>query len=474
MSASKKVLSLLIGFVISTGFAGLLSKHSADPATIDYYASDEKRQVIVRGIICEEPDRRREKTLYTVRTRYLRGTGNVNGLVLVSADNYPAYDYGDELELTGKLEKPAVFDGFDYAGYLSRYDIYAVMNRPRITPLPSPFSLLQTPNLFKLLLETKQSFENHLKLTFPTEPSSSLLAGLLLGSRAGIPEQLNKDFQTTGLSHIIAISGYNITLIATLLLSLLASFGKRTSRWLAGIGIIVFTIFVGASPAVVRACIMGIISLIALNTERKSNINIVVALTAAIMIGYNPQILWHDIGFQLSFLSMMGLIYVSPILEPYLHWLPKKLAIRDSVLLTLSAQIMALPVIALNFQKLSLVSPLSNLLIAGPIIPYTMLFGFLGTITSCVSLTLGKIIAFPGYLLVTYLTTVIHLTANIPYAAVAIDWFSVPILALYFFVLIILLIKHWRIRKRIEQRIIAFCLGYQHRIAHLAWGSQKI
>src|SRR5690606_9824639 len=127
-------------------------------------------------------------------------------------------------------------------------------------------------------------------------------------------------------------------------------------------------------------------ALLALNSERKGNISIILCLTAALMIGYNPKILIHDVGFQLSFLATMGLVYVSPILEQYLKKLPKRFAIRDSINLSLSAQIMALPIIVLNFHNLSLISPISNLLVAGPFIPFSMLFGFIGTLVSYLSL----------------------------------------------------------------------------------------
>src|SRR5690606_3587534 len=293
------------------------------PETIDYYTSETKESITIRGVIAEEPDVRRDKINYTIQVKSLepplfpregksvsKGVSSIplSGYTLISAGKYPAYKFGDTLEITGHLQKPAVFDTFDYAGYLSRFDIYSVMYRPQIKlmnerteePVHTFFGssvLPFTPDMhiknqfLSVILNIKSSFESHLNLTYPSEPTSSFMAGLLLGSRKGMPEELARDFQTTGLTHIVAISGYNITLVVSILMAIFKPFGKRISIVLAALGIILFTLFVGATPAVVRACIMGLIALLALNSERKGNISIILCLTAALMIGYNPKIL---------------------------------------------------------------------------------------------------------------------------------------------------------------------------------------
>lgn len=487
--------SLLLG--ISRGQSTI---HIPTPDTIDYYtqgsalspyslpaqlpdASGSSQPITIIGTIAEEPDIRRDKINYTIEVRSMITNNQapetrqpISGYTLISSNKYPQYRFGDTLKITGNLQKPAVFDSFDYAGYLSRFDIYSVMYRPKIQLMnertnerkDSFISSFVHP-FMSSLLNIKSSFEHHLNLTYPTEPTSSFMAGLLLGSRKGMPEQLTLDFQTTGLTHIVAISGYNITLIVSILMAIFKPFGRRTSILLSALGIMVFTLFVGASPAVVRACIMGLIALTALNSERKGNISIILALTASIMIGYNPKILIHDVGFQLSFLATMGLVYVSPILEPYLQWLPKKLAIRDSINLSLSAQIMALPIIVLNFQNLSLISPISNLLVAGPIIPFSMLFGFVGTMTSYISLPLAKIIAYPGYLLLQYIVHVIEFTADIPYAALQISWFSKSMLALYFIGLSGILLWWWQEEQRRHMKIHQLQLFFEHRVVEQLW-----
>jgi|CXWL01.1.fsa_nt_gi competence protein ComEC len=459
---SKIFIGVLISFLFGLS-VGQSSRQSHTRENIACYASRET--VTIVGRVAEEPDLRRDQTKYTIQVENLKTRKEatpVSGLVLISTEKYPTYSYGDQLEITGKLERPGIFDDFDYAGYLSRYDIYAIMNRPKIRSIKDS---APTSAIYQILLRIKNSFTNHLSLTFPSEPSNSLMAGLLLGSRKGMPEELTKDFQVTGLTHIVAISGYNITLIVSIMMLVFRALGKRTSIVLSAGGIILFTIFVGASAAVVRACLMGLIGLIALNHHRKTDVTITLLIAAVIMCAWNPKILHYDVGFQLSFLATMGLIYIAPLLTPKLSWLPEKFAIRESMALTLSAQIMALPVLLLNFHQLSLIAPLSNLLVAGPIIPFTMFFGFLGTLSAYLSTTLAKIIAFPGYLLSEYITQVVHLTAQIPYAAITIPWFSETLLVTYFGLLIIIVSKYGKILQRIERRVIQYQLSFQQQIA---------
>lgn len=468
-SSLSSLSSLSITLLLSFTWAQHLH-HTPTPGTIDSYASEEGTFVTIRGQISEEPDIRRDKVNYTVGVSMIKneewGKNNepqassfqpISGKILIQTGKYPPYAYGDQLEISGNLLLPGQIEDFDYAGYLSRYGIHAVMYRPKVNQIPSPdkerVRERWTQKAYGFLLKIKHSFESQMNRTFSTEPSSSFMAGLLLGSRKGIPDELSEAFRITGLTHIIAISGYNITLIASILLSLFKPFGKKLSLFLAASGIIVFTLFVGASAAVVRACIMGLISLFALHQEQKTQITITLLLTAVIMVGWNPKILFHDVGFQLSFLATMGLIYVAPLIEPFFRWIPERWALRESILLTISAQIMALPIILLNFQALSVVSPLSNLLIAGPILPLAMLFGFFAVMMSYLSLSMAKLIAFPASLLLKYVANITFLTAQIPYANIDITWFSSPLLVGYFMGLSILLISKWKHLHQINDRI---------------------
>lgn len=458
-------------------------QHFPTPESVDYYASEEGEFIQFIGTISAEPDIRRDKVNYTVSVEAFTNEDGTfteaSGKTLLSAGKYPPYQYGERIFVKGSLQKPTSFEGFDYAQYLARFNIHSVMYRPGISrnipdefsPKPPSLNKIIIHKFWTVLLSIKQQFESHMNKTFSSEPSSSFMAGLLLGSRKGIPDELSEAFRITGLTHIIAISGYNITLIVSILMAFFKPFGRRNAIILSAVGIILFTLFVGASPAVVRACIMGLISLLALSSKRKGDITLTLLMTACIMIGWNPKILFYDVGFQLSFLATMGLIYVSPLLEPYFLWLPQKLAIRESILLTLSAQITALPIILMNFQNLSVVSPLSNMLISGPILPLAMLFGFIGTMMSFIWLSAAKIIAAPAYLLLAYVTNITWLTAQLPYAMVEVPWFDQKLLLAYFSLLSMYLFKVWKqraLRQQIFQQLIN---GFEQRYANILYAS---
>ncbi len=510
-----KILLLISCLCLGIGRAQL-SIHIPNPSSVDYYASEEPNKVSIIGTIAEEPDLRRNKVNYTVKAQSIKilnhpnpdssesppstngesqGTPHSNAhhieesYLLVSSGKYPRYQYGDQIEVSGHLRHPPRFDTFDYAGYLSRYHIYSVIYRPYIKPANNEEAVIATLSetkssrtgkqsrpietlwswFFSHMLKIKASFEQQMNRTFSTEPSSSFMAGLLLGSRKGIPPELSESFRITGLTHIIAISGYNITLIASILMGIFKPFGRKPSIIISALGITLFTLFVGASPAVVRACIMGLIALLALNSDRKGQITLTLIITVVLMIGWNPKILRYDVGFQLSFLATMGLIYVAPLIEKYFLWIPETLALRESILLTMSAQIMALPIILYNFQSLSLISPISNLMVAGPVLPLAMLFGFIGTVVSYIFLPIAKLIAFPAYLLLQYITWIINLTAKVPYANIDITWFTKPFFVAYSIGLTYLLLKYWKQIHRRELNIIRLKNGFQHKLCHHAF-----
>ena len=189
------------------------------------------------------------------------------------------------------------------------------------------------------------------------EPSASFEAGLLTGSRKGIPDDLLEAFNMTGLTHIIAISGYNISLIVVLISSLFKNSSRRVKVPFIIVFIVLFTIFVGASAAVVRASIMGIISVMALWFGRQSQVLNALLISAFVMVLWNPATLFYDVGFQLSFLATLGLIIAGNKIMETTKFLPEKFGIREAFAMTFSAQIFALPVILVNFGRFSFISP---------------------------------------------------------------------------------------------------------------------
>ena len=282
-----------------------------DEGHIAHY--NDRGWVAIRGVVVGEPDVRATYANLRLAAEELEVEGRereVRGLVLVRAPRYPEYRYGDELEVEGLLTTPPVFQDFSYKDYLARQGIYSLLRRPRITLLARG----RGNPLRAALLAFKGRAQAIIARILP-EPQASLLTGILLGVEGGIPADLMEDFNRTGTTHIIAISGFNISIIAGLLSGLSARlFGRRRATPFALAGIVLYTVLVGASAAVVRAAIMGCLYIIAAHYGRQTEALTSLVAAAVLMTAPNPHVLW-DVGFQLSFAATLGLVLYTPSIE---------------------------------------------------------------------------------------------------------------------------------------------------------------
>lgn len=466
---------------------------------IHYFSSFEKSlnhisnfegQINGYGCVEREVDERFDKVKYVLEVKFINFNEKwieTSGKLLVNYAKYPLYKFKDCFYFSGILEKPEPFSGFQYQNYLSRYNIYALLQSPKFTYLDQKKSFnlclfhyfgsikflsidFNWSNLAKdtqfvsfychkflnkdflnelwlTFMEAILSFKNFVSLLINQsflEPQASFLLGLLLGSRKGIPLELMDSFGVNGLTHIIAISGYNITLLIVLIGRIFSFLSFRLRFVLSVIAIFVFVLLVGASAAVVRAAIMGVIALITLQVGSSYLVLFSIILAGSIMAFINPQILTYDVGFQLSFLATLGLVLLVPLIEPYFKFFPQKFAIRESIVLTFAAQIFALPIIVANFGTLSLISPLSNLLVL-PFLPLIMLFGFLAILFypfKIVSLSLAFVTDF----LLNCLVEMVNFLAKFPYAQVFWDYSPWHVYLLYYFLLLIFLFSKYKKR----------------------------
>ena len=397
--------------------------------------------VEVRGRIVAEPDRRPMQTKYTVEAEEIRlssGTliSPVHGKVLATdASGWPEYSYGDAVVVRGTLEKPGKIEEFYYDRYLSRFGVYAVIYRASLENAPTSHvpGLSPLAKINGTLFAVKQTFESQINRLY-AEPHASFMAGLLTGSRRGIPEHLMDVFNTTGLTHIIAISGYNITIIIAMIAGMLFWLPLKIRFFPAVVAIAIFTLFVGASAAVVRASIMGILGLLALQTGRQSEVRLTILWTLFLMLLWNPKELWYDAGFQLSFLAVLGLTEIAPHLDPIFQYIPKTLGMREVLQMTVAAQLSAVPLILFLFGRLSLIAPVANLLVA-PFIPLAMLFGFCGTVASFFWFPLGQLIGFIGWGCLEWIIFAAESLANFPFASLDLGKVSGITIFIYYFLL---------------------------------------
>jgi competence protein ComEC len=181
--------------------------------------------------------------------------------------------------------------------------------------------------------------------------------------------------------------------------------------------IILFTLLVGASASVVRAAIMGMLGLTALQLGRIADTRLAIVWTAMLMTAWKPEQLWWDAGFQLSFAAIIGVTEFGPRFKKTFTRIPETLGLRDSLAATLAAQLTTLPISMFTFGQVSLIAPLSNIL-AAPMVPIAMLFGFCGTMISLVYFPLGQLIGFGGYGAAQWIAGVAEILTQVPFASI--------------------------------------------------------
>ncbi|UCC52081.1 MAG: DNA internalization-related competence protein ComEC/Rec2 [Anaerolineaceae bacterium] len=397
--------------------------------------------VTLTGLVAQEPDVRDQSTDLFVETESLSVIDGeeqpVHGPILVRSARFPAIEYGSHLRITGRLEVPANKSDFDYRQYLARRNIFTVMDRPNIVVLETG---LGNP-ITRFLLAIKARAQETIDHLLP-EPQGALLSGILLGNDRGLPADLAEDFRTTGMTHIIAISGFNIAIVAGILLRGSRHFvARRAAAFIALLGITLYTILVGVEASVVRAAIMGALFIVAVQFLGRPTFHPAALFTAALFMTLaNPHILW-DMGFQLSFAAVLGLmLYVGPWskrigerLQPQLGPDGSKRVTRmiaDILLATLAATVMTLPVLLYHFETFPLISPLANTLIL-PAQPGVMIFGGLATILGMILPALGQLPAWVAWLLLTYTINLVRFFASLPYANLPVSISFGGVIAIY-------------------------------------------
>lgn len=371
--------------------------------------NDETTSLI--GIVASEPDIRERSQRLVIRT-------DEKDKVLITTWRYPEYQYGDRLKVTGKLQKPPVFEEFNYRDYLKKDGIYSQMSWPEIELLGRG----QGNFLYATILQFKNKLRESLYQNL-SPPESSILGAMILGDKRQLSEELKNDLNIAGVRHITAVSGLHVTILSTILMTILIGFGlwRQQAFWFSIILITLFVIMTGLQPSAVRAGIMGGLFLLAQYWGRQAVSLIAIVFAASVMVLQNPLLLRLDIGFQLSFLAILGIIYLLPIFQEWLKFIRWQ-NVRDVLAMTFSAYIFTLPLIIYNFGYASLVAPLANLLIV-PILYPIMLLGFLFVLVGMIFQPLGWILSWPAWLLLTYLTTIVDLFSKLPFAYLTIKNF---------------------------------------------------
>lgn len=445
----------LIGLLIGAGRL-LIAQPHIDADHIAFYNG--AGRVTLQGIVSREPDRRPTLTNLQLDVQALvlddGMTVPLHGRVLVKAPAYTAIEYGDLIHATGLLETPPVFESFSYRDYLARQGVHSLLRQADITVIESHHGFFLWEWLYRLKAHALKTL-----LAIWPEPEASLLAGILLGVESGISTDLDEAFVATGTSHIVAISGFNLTIIAGVFIQMANRLLKGRGKTLLPLaGLWLYTILVGASAAVLRAAVMATVMILARREERMTHGPTSLAAAVLVMGMLNPYVLW-DVGFQLSLAATLGLILYT---EPVTRWFQRLFErltdkeraqqivglLSDALIVTIAAQITTTGVIIGVFRRLSLVTLLTNLLIL-PAQQYVMLCGGVALIAGVLLRPVGQILSWFAWVFLAYTIAAVRWTAAFPLASVELGNITLPLVWGYYAVLGVV---SWWFSRPIEAR----------------------
>jgi competence protein ComEC len=390
-------------------------------------------EVVIFGYVSSYPQEK-EKNISFI----LNSEGQKIYILVPKINNY---FYGQKIKIIGKINKIENEDEFNFKDYFLSKDISYQIFYPKVVEQGGT----DGNSIINFLFKIRKLFEDKTNEIF-VKPYSSFVLGILLGVKS-LSKDLMDMFSKVSLSHIIVVSGYNLSIIAEVLKKIFYPTSRRLSFWLPMSGIWIFTFLVGADAPVVRAAVMASVIIFSRKEGKKSDGVAVLILAAVLMILFNPFILRYDPGFQLSFLSTLGIILYCDKIEHLLSIIKLPKLITEVASATFSAQIFILPIIAFYFGRVSILGPLANLIVL-PLIPIIMFFSFINIIIGFVNLSLAHIFSHIPIILILFCIKAGYFLSEIKFAFFEIN-FNINFVLIYFILLIIvhLIFKNAKTKK---------------------------
>ncbi|MFN8489623.1 MAG: DNA internalization-related competence protein ComEC/Rec2 [Caldilineaceae bacterium] len=425
-------------------------------------------EVTVIGYVSSYPlvaDTKQQLDVFVTQLIDRQGEHRVTGEMRLATNLRQFVVYGQPVRLRGRLATPPTFEDFSYQEYLARKGVQSMFYSTKLEKLSGSN---QGHTLQKFLYAIRARGEQFINRTLP-EPYAALANGILLGIGAGIPKGLIDQFNLTGTSHVLVISGQNVALIAAVFMGLSQRlFGPRRALWPTLGGIAGFALLVGGEPSVLRAAGMGGLYVVAATLNRRSTALVSLAVACWAMTLRNPLTLW-DVGFQLSSGATASLILFTPRVTTWFARLwPSFTAktpstgveftaasigratkqaligfVEDGLLVTLAANVLTLPLIVYYFGRLSPFSLLANFLIL-PVQPLIMLNGSAAVVAGVTGLAwVGKLLLWVTWLGLLWTVRLVQWAGSLPGASLAVASYGSPALGLTYLAIFVL---YWRVQ----------------------------
>lgn len=287
------------------------------------------------------------------------------------------------------------------------------------------------------------------------EPQASFGAGILIGQRSTIPEETNEQLSITGLTHIVAVSGYNLTIIVVAVRQLLGKRSKFQSAVGAALLMLAFILITGFSASIVRAALVSSFSLLAWYYGRTFKPLLLISLAAALTAGWNPFYLWSDLGWYLSFIAFFGVLVIAPLTIQLVSKRDEPKLLATLLTETIAAQIVTLPLIMYIFGRVSLIGLLANILVV-PLVPLAMLLTLVGGLAGMWLAPIAGWLAWPSRILLVYMLDITALLSRVPHAS-AEQYINVgSMVGLYAATLVVVLLLRFKVhsKKRLKDATI--------------------
>ena len=404
------------------------AKPAAEPTSLTAF-NDIPVLLEVRALVVEPPVLQGRTTRARVRAEAVRREGSnawreVDGLIQAETAQAVTIRYGDLLLVTGWLATPANSPSFPERDYLEAQGIFSILRSVRVERVAEDRASPVMGWIYRVRARALEVFASSL----PAE-EAALVGGVVLGADESMPLPMKQVFARTGTTHILAVSGFNVALVAGTVTAVLGRWlGARRGAVAAAAAIGTYTLLVGAEPSAVRAAIMAGLALMAKRLGRQGDAIASLSATGMAMTAFRPSLL-ADIGFQLSFAATLGLVLVADPLEFIFLQVagrtgrppPRPLValVREAVLMTLAAQAATLPLLAYHFGRVPLTALPANFLIL-PVQPALMSLGGLTALAGMAWAPAGQVLAWVTWPFAAFTLRTVEFAAGLPGASVSI------------------------------------------------------
>lgn len=348
----------------------------------------------------------------------------------------------DIVAFNSKIIKPENIDNFEYDKYLLLKNVYG-------TSYVYNFILVWNEIWIydKFIVYIKTNFLNIINSIYPKD-TAPFLWWILIWTRSELSKELKNNFNRSWLTHIVAVSGFNITIIITFFTFLLKYFPYQLRIIFITCFVIIFTSIVWDQISVIRASIMWLIAYYFLNFGKKVNSFNFLVLLVIIFTLINPLTLNYDISFHLSFLAVLWILYTQDFFKKIFYFITDKFSIKEALIMTFSALSFTLPIVITNFWLLSIISPLTNLLVT-PFIPLIMLFWIISVVCYLIYPIIWILVWFLAWICTKYVLLIINYFWSLSFSVISIDlWVYKYIAEMIYFIILIFLILFFKDTKK--------------------------